>query len=48
MAELIRLQGTGGALWRVAGVTLLMDGTVAPGTAAPPTSPCRRTAPTRP
>ncbi|SFY51351.1 amidohydrolase [Streptomyces sp. F-1] len=33
VAELIRLQGTGGALWRVAGVKLFMDGTIDNGTA---------------
>ncbi|SOD88690.1 amidohydrolase [Streptomyces sp. Ag109_G2-15] len=33
VAELIRPQGTGGALWRVAGVKLFMDGTVDNGTA---------------
>ncbi|MFF4933640.1 amidohydrolase [Streptomyces griseofuscus] len=33
LAELIRLQGTGGALWRVTGVKLFMDGTVDNGTA---------------
>lgn len=31
--ELIRLQGTGGRLWRVAGVKLFMDGTIDNGTA---------------
>ncbi|MFQ6145795.1 amidohydrolase [Streptomyces seoulensis] len=33
VAELIRLQGTGGRLWRVAGVKLFMDGTIDNGTA---------------
>ncbi|MEU3413020.1 amidohydrolase [Streptomyces sp. NPDC006658] len=33
IAELVRLQGTGGALWRVAGVKLFMDGTIDNGTA---------------
>lgn len=33
VAELVRQQGTGGALWRVAGVKLFMDGTVDNGTA---------------
>lgn len=33
VAERIRLQGTGGALWRVAGVKLFMDGTIDNGTA---------------
>jgi predicted amidohydrolase YtcJ len=31
--ELIRLQGTGGELWRVAGVKMFMDGTIDNGTA---------------
>ncbi|MEU5089376.1 amidohydrolase [Streptomyces sp. NPDC021356] len=33
VAELVRLQGTGGALWRVAGVKMFMDGTIDNGTA---------------
>ncbi|MEU3029770.1 amidohydrolase [Streptomyces incarnatus] len=33
LAGLIRLQGSGGALWRVAGVKLFMDGTIDNGTA---------------
>ncbi|MEV6833399.1 amidohydrolase [Streptomyces sp. NPDC051133] len=33
VAELVRLQGTGGALWQVAGVKLFMDGTIDNGTA---------------
>ncbi|MFE2263729.1 amidohydrolase [Streptomyces griseosporeus] len=33
VAELVRLQGTGGRLWRVAGVKLFMDGTIDNGTA---------------
>ncbi|MFI2643846.1 amidohydrolase [Streptomyces sp. NPDC018610] len=33
VAELIRLQGTGGRLWRVAGVKMFMDGTIDNGTA---------------
>ncbi|MFE2724251.1 amidohydrolase [Kitasatospora sp. NPDC059327] len=33
LAELIRLQGTGGARWRVDGVKLFMDGTIDNGTA---------------
>ncbi|MFJ9866878.1 amidohydrolase [Streptomyces sp. NPDC101165] len=33
VAELVRRQGTGGALWQVAGVKLFMDGTIDNGTA---------------
>ncbi|MFF9623935.1 amidohydrolase [Streptomyces griseosporeus] len=33
VAELVRLQGTGGRLWQVAGVKLFMDGTIDNGTA---------------
>jgi len=33
MAELVRAQGTGGRLWRVAGVKLFLDGTIDNGTA---------------
>ncbi|MEU6477335.1 amidohydrolase [Streptomyces sp. NPDC047017] len=33
VAELIRVQGTGGRLWRVAGVKMFMDGTIDNGTA---------------
>ncbi|KOG62085.1 amidohydrolase [Streptomyces antibioticus] len=33
VADLVRLQGTGGRLWRVAGVKLFMDGTIDNGTA---------------
>ncbi|POX43312.1 amidohydrolase [Streptomyces sp. Ru73] len=33
LAELIRMQGTGGRLWQVAGVKLFMDGTIDNGTA---------------
>ena len=33
VAELIRVQGTGGRLWQVAGVKLFMDGTIDNGTA---------------
>ncbi|GAA3115388.1 amidohydrolase [Streptomyces echinatus] len=33
VADLVRLQGTGGAQWRVAGVKLFMDGTIDNGTA---------------
>lgn len=40
VAELIRLQGTGGALWRVAGVKLFMDGTIDNGTAWLETPDC--------
>lgn len=40
VAGLVRLQGTGGALWRVAGVKLFMDGTVDNGTAWLETPDC--------
>ncbi|MEV6113795.1 amidohydrolase [Streptomyces sp. NPDC052109] len=40
VAELIRLQGTGGVLWRVAGVKLFMDGTIDNGTAWLETPDC--------
>nr|WP_308030470.1 amidohydrolase family protein [Streptomyces sp. CoH27] len=40
VAELIRLQGTGGTLWRVAGVKLFMDGTIDNGTAWLETPDC--------
>ncbi|MFF3914351.1 amidohydrolase family protein [Streptomyces sp. NPDC001852] len=40
MAELIRLQGTGGPLWRGAGVKFFMDGTVDNGTAWLETPDC--------
>ncbi|MCZ0204948.1 amidohydrolase [Streptomyces sp. UMAF16] len=40
IAELIRLQGTGGTLWRVAGVKLFMDGTIDNGTAWLETPDC--------
>ncbi|MER7409148.1 amidohydrolase [Streptomyces cacaoi] len=33
LAEIVRLQGTGGRLWQVAGVKLFMDGTIDNGTA---------------
>ncbi|MGW4564858.1 amidohydrolase [Streptomyces sp. NPDC004561] len=40
VAGLVRLQGTGGALWRVAGVKLFMDGTIDNGTAWLETPDC--------
>ncbi|MEV6805943.1 amidohydrolase [Streptomyces sp. NPDC051132] len=40
VAGLIALQGTGGALWRVAGVKLFMDGTIDNGTAWLETPDC--------
>ncbi|OIK06716.1 hypothetical protein BIV23_06930 [Streptomyces monashensis] len=42
VAGLVRLQGTGGALWRVAGVKLFMDGTIDNGTAWLETPHCHR------
>ncbi|MEU8967994.1 amidohydrolase [Streptomyces monashensis] len=40
VAGLVRLQGTGGALWQVAGVKLFMDGTIDNGTAWLETPDC--------
>ncbi|QHA09492.1 amidohydrolase family protein [Streptomyces broussonetiae] len=40
VADLVRLQGTGGGLWQVAGVKLFMDGTIDNGTAWLETPDC--------